>query len=157
MGEAIFDGRMIGLQGEVVTYPQWFFALLINTQRRLVRVAKKQQRPAAMILERDKPTGFWRVLPEVKVQLGSLLDLPNYNPRRTMRAFDPGFHSGRARHCGRRGLIGLLESGIDTNRRDMQQCEADLEDSRRSAVRVSQIVSEVRAKRVRTHVTTKYA
>lgn len=147
MRESVFDGRMLGLNGQVVTYPQWFFALLVNAQRRLVRVAKEQRRESVRILERDKPTGFWRVLPEVKNQFGDLLNVPNHNPRRIVRAFNPAFHSGRPRHCGRRGLIDLLESGVDTMRGETARCEADLEDARLSQVRVNQIVSEVKARR----------
>jgi hypothetical protein len=133
--------------------PQWFFALILNAQRRLIRTAGEKSLAIGKhiepvrIVQRDKSTGFWRVLPEVKVQFGSLLDLPNYNPRRRMHAFDPSFSSGRPRHCGRRGLIDLLESGIDTTRQELRQCEADLEDSRRSDMRVNQIVREVTARR----------
>lgn len=145
----MFDGRMIGLNGQIVIYPQWFFAVLINAQRRLVRIAKEQQLEIVRIIERDKPTGFWRVLPEVKSQLGDLLDIPNCNPRKTVRAFNPAFHSGRPRHCGRRGLIDLLDSGIDTTRRETAQCEADLEDARLSQVLVNQIISEVKDRRPR--------
>lgn len=145
----MFDGRMLGLNGQVVTYPQWFFAFLVNAQRRLSRIAWEQNLLPVRIIERDKPTGFWRVLPEVKNQFRDLLDIPNYNPRRTVRAFNPAFHSGKPRHCGRRGLIDLLESGIDVMRRETAQCEADLEDARLSQVRVNQIVSEVKARRNR--------
>jgi hypothetical protein len=149
MREIAFDGRMLGLSGEVVTYPQWFFTILLNAQRRLNRIAKEQKREAVKIIERDKPTGLWQVLPEVKSQLGDLLDIPNYRPRKSLRAFDPSYSSGRPRHCGRRGLIDLLESGIDTTRQDIAQCEADLEDARRSKVRVNQIVAEVKKRRKR--------
>ena len=89
------------------------------------------------------------MLPEVKRQLADLLDIPNYNPRKHLRAFDPSYRSGRPRHCGRRGLIDLLESGIDTTRQDIAQCEADLEDTRFSKVRVNQIVTEVKERRPR--------
>jgi hypothetical protein len=147
--ESVFDGRMLGLQGQVVTYPRWFYFVIYNAQRRLDRVAREDKRLAIKIIERDKPTGFYQVLPEVKRQLADLLDIPNYNPRKTLRAFDPSYHSGRPMHCGRRGLIDLLESGIDTTRQDIAQCEADLEDARFSKVRVNQIVTEVKERRPR--------
>ncbi len=147
--KSAFDGRMLGLNGQVLTYPQWFFALLVNTQRRLIRIAREQNCEIVRIIERYSPTGFWLVLPEVKNQLGDLLDIPNYNPRKSVRAFNPAFHSGRPRDCGRRGLIALLESGIDTTREEIALCEADLENTRFSKVRVNQIVSEVKARRQR--------
>ena len=147
MGDSAFDGRMIGLYGKVVVYPQWFFALLINTQRRLSRIANEIGKPVVKIVERDKPSGLWQVLPAVKEQLGDLLDLPNYNPRRALRAFDPSYHSGRPRHCGRRGLIDLLESGIDETRDLIRECEADLEITRMSQVLVQQLLEEVRQSR----------
>jgi hypothetical protein len=149
MSESVFDGRMLGLSGEVVTYPQWFFAILIGAQRRLNKIAKDERQAAVKIIKRDKSTGFWRVLPEVKNQLGALLEIPSYNPRKTVRAFNPAFNSGRPRHCGRRGLIDLLESGIDTARQDIAQCEADLENTRFSKVRVNQIVTEVKKRRTK--------
>jgi hypothetical protein len=147
--ESVFDGRMLGLQGEVVKYPRWFYFVIYNAQRRLDRIAKEDKRPAVKIIERDKPTGLYQVLPEVKRQLADLLDIPNHNPRKNLRAFDLGYHSGRPRHCGRRGLIDLLESGIDMTRQEIAQCEADLEDSRRSQVRVNQIIAEVKKRRTR--------
>jgi hypothetical protein len=139
----VFDGRMLGLNGQVVTYPQWFFLLLKNAQRRLNRIAREEKYEPVRIIERDG-SGLWRVLPEVKRQLGDLLLIPNYNPRRKLHASDPGYRSGRPRHCGKRGLIDLLEEGVDTTRQDIAQCEADLEDSRRSQVRINQILEEVR-------------
>jgi hypothetical protein len=147
--ESVFDGRMLGLHGQVVTYPRWFYFVLYNAQRRLDRIAEEDKRPAIKIIERDKSTGFYQVLPEVKRQLADLLAIPNYNPRKTVRAFNPAFHSGRPRHCGRRGLIDLLETGIDTTRQNIAQCEADLEDTRFSKVRVNQIVTEVKKRRQR--------
>jgi hypothetical protein len=130
MSEALsFDGRMIGLQGQVVTYPQWFFAVILNTQRRLIRIAKEKtlltgrRHEPVRVVQRDKLTGFWRVLPEIKNQLGALLNLPYHYPNKTIRALDPGYYS-------RRPLIDLLECGINTTRCEMRECEADLNDSR---------------------------
>ena len=154
MSEALsFDGRMIGLQGQVVTYPQWFFAVILNTQRRLIRIAKEKthltgrRHEPVRVVQRDKLTGFWRVLPEIKNQLGALLNLPHHYPNKTIRALDPEFYSVRPRNYGRRPLIDLLECGIDTARREMLECEADLEDSRRSGIRVNQIMREVKKRR----------
>jgi hypothetical protein len=154
MSEALsFDGRMIGLQGQVVTYPQWFFAVILNTQRRLIRMAKEKtlltgrRHEPVRVVQRDKLTGFWRLLPEIKNQLGALLNLPHHYPNKTIRALDPGYDSGRPRNCGRRPLIDLLEYGIDTTRREMRECEADLNDSRISDTGARQIVNEVKARR----------
>jgi hypothetical protein len=108
--ESVFDGRMLGLHGQVVTYPRWFYFFIYNAQRRLDRIAKKDKRPAIKIIERDKPTGFYQVLPEIKRQLADLLDIPNYRPRKSLRAFDPSYHSGRPRHCGGRGQRRLLQN-----------------------------------------------
>lgn len=138
---------MLGLNGQVVMYPQWFFLLLKNAQRRLNRIAKEEKCEPVRIIERDS-SGLWRVLPEVKHQLGDLLSIPNYNPRRRLHASNPGYRSGRPKHCGRRGLIDLLEEGIDTTRQDIDQCEADLEDSRRSQMLVNQLIEEIRQKRI---------
>lgn len=38
-----------------------FFRLLCGAQRELKRIAKKQKKPVARVLERDRLTGFWRV------------------------------------------------------------------------------------------------
>jgi hypothetical protein len=149
MSEASFDGRMIGMNGQVLTYPRWFFAIVINTQRRLNAIAKTKRKSALRVLERDKPTGFWRVLPEIRRQLGPLLELPNYNPYRRLACMDPGFHSGRPKHCGRRGLIDLLESGIDDTRLESARCQADLDDARISRELTNQIIQDVQATRKR--------
>jgi hypothetical protein len=72
----VFDGRMLGLNGQVVTYPQWFFLLIKNAQRRLNRIAKEEKREPVRIIERDG-SGLWRVLPEVKRQR-PMPDLPPF-------------------------------------------------------------------------------
>lgn len=154
MGEATFDGRMIGPQGRVVTYPRWFYLVLIQAHKHLVRTARERSLVLGVtvapvrILARDKQSGFWRVLPEAYHQLAALLESPNYRPRRSLRAFDPGYKSGRPRRCGRRGLIALFESGIDPTRGEIEQCEADLEHSRISEVRLAQILEEAQQLRV---------
>jgi len=108
---------MIGLKGEIVRYPRWFFLILANSQRILDRKAKKGGSAPIKIIERDRETGFFRVLEPVREQLGPFFELPDYRMHQ-LKAFDPSFQSGKARVSGRRGLFGLLEKGIDGERKE---------------------------------------
>ena len=117
MRERLFDGRMIGLKGEVVTYPKWFFLILQNSQRILDRKAKANGAVPIRIIERDHESGFFRVLEPVREQLGPFLELPDYRIN-DLKALDPSFQSGKARISGRRGLVDLLETGIAARKED---------------------------------------
>lgn len=65
MRERVFDGRMLGLNGQIVTYPQWFFALPVNTQLRLIRVAKEQRRETVRIVDPDRGPALGKLPLEV--------------------------------------------------------------------------------------------
>jgi hypothetical protein len=60
---------MIGIDGVVHTYPEWFFLLLKGTNRQLVRSN------AAPILERERKSKHTRILPLLE-------DVPDYRPIR---------------------------------------------------------------------------
>ena len=116
MGKGSFDGRMIGLSGDVVTFPRWLFMALQNAQRILDREARLKGRDSIKIIERDKKTGFFAVREAVHRQLGPFLDLPDYKLK-PLRATDPSYVSGRPRITGRKGIKDLLELGISSKER----------------------------------------
>ncbi len=59
----------IGLDGEMIFYPDWLLALIWR-----YRLATGPDKPK--ILERDKETGLWRILPAVVSLLNPILDIP---------------------------------------------------------------------------------
>ena len=137
---------MIGIDGVLHTYPEWFFLLLKGTNRQLVRSN------AAPILERERKSEHIRILPLAIPVLRPLLeDVPDYRPSRA-KASNPAFRSGRPRGSVRRGLLNLLECGIDqaVNRRYLDQCAEDLEYTRLSEERRRALVEEARMKRRQT-------
>src|SRR5262245_49326412 len=76
--ETIFDGRMIGLDGEIHDYPKWFFLKLKAMHRNFAAAGVD-------ILSRDRETGYWCILPAV-MSFRELLETVYYNPRRQVRA-----------------------------------------------------------------------
>jgi len=106
-----FDGKMIGLKGEIVIFPKWFFLMLHNVQRTLDRKAKATGRTPVKIIERDHATGLFSVREEIRDELGPFLDLPDYRLH-SLKSSDPFFISGKARISGKKGLVDLLELGI---------------------------------------------
>ncbi len=150
MGEATSESQLIGLDGALHYYPHWFFVFLQKTNRNLVRSG------APPILDRPPKSEYLRILPITVIVLRPLLcDLPAYNPARCLRANDPGFQSGRPRHCGRRGLLDLLDCGIDeaVARRQSESCAADLDHTRLPGCNLYEqeenvrILREIRARR----------
>lgn len=149
-GEATSEGQMFGLDGALHYYPHWFIVFLQKTNRQLIRSG------APPILERPPKSDYLQILPlSVTVLRPLLCDLPAYNPARRLRANDPGYQSGRPRHCGRRGLIDLLACGIDeiVERRQSEHCAADLDHTRlpgknlREEDENARIIKEIRARR----------
>ena len=151
MGEALSELQMFGLDGLLHYYPHWLCVFLQKTNRGLVRSGLPP------ILDYpDRETKFMRILPRAVTVLGPLLDLPAYSPMRRVKANDPGFHSGRPKHCGKRGLIDLLECGIDqaVERRNAEKCAADLDrthlpgrGSGTDIDQISRMIREIKAKR----------
>lgn len=134
---------MIGIDGVVHTYPEWFFLLLKGTNRQLVRSN------AAPILGRERKSEHIRILPLAVPVLRPLLeDVPDYRPIRT-KASNPAIRSDRPRGSGRHGLLHLLECGIDraVNRRYLDQCAENLEYTRLSEEHRRALVEEARMKR----------
>jgi hypothetical protein len=76
--DATFDGRMIGLDGEVHDYPKWFFLKLKAIHRNFSAAGVE-------ILSRDRVTGHWRILPAVE-SFRELLSTIHHNPARRLRA-----------------------------------------------------------------------
>lgn len=144
LGKTLPELELIGLDGRLHAYPQWFFLLLKQTNKQLVRSG------AAGILEREPKNPHMRILPSVLHVLRPLLeDCPYYPLRHGVKSFDPGFSSGKPRHCGRRPLIDLLECGVDDQvaNRELERSRVELNHQRSSSVRTRQIVEEVRARR----------
>jgi hypothetical protein len=98
---------MIGVDGRPHAYPEWLFVLFWRTNRRLVKSG------AAPILERPHKSPYLKILPVAIAVLKPLFDLPDYNPRRRLHAFDPSYSSGKAKRSGRKGLADLLACGLD--------------------------------------------
>ena len=120
-----FDGRMIGPGGNGVVYPRWFFLILIQTHRRVKRIAKECNSTFVPVLVRDDQTGRWRVMPEMYRQLGGLLQTVHFNPYKRVHAASYSFASSLG--GGRRLLVDLLECGIGdiVQRREMGETETD--------------------------------
>ena len=123
--------NLIGLDGLVHIYPEWFYCLLYGTHRRAKRRFNVAQRqgytgPFLPLLHRDKKTGYWRITPEAAAQLTPLLSTPHFNPRRQLHAC--GLASGGGRTVGK-GLGDLLECGIDASvvRRELDLLARDLD------------------------------
>src|SRR5262249_41565252 len=74
---ANFDGRMIGLDGEVRDYPKWFFLKLKAINRNFSAAGMD-------ILARDPTTGYWQILPSIYA-LREILETVYYNPARELR------------------------------------------------------------------------
>jgi len=137
---------MVGMDGVLHTYPEWFYLLLKGMNRQLVRSN------AAPILGRTGDRRHLTILPLAVAVLRPLLeDVPHYSPVRRVKAFNPGFRSGRPHRSGRRGLLDLLECGIDhaVARRYLDQCAEDLEYTRLSEEHRRALVEEARMKRRR--------
>lgn len=116
MRKNLFDGRMIGLKGEIVVYPKWFFLSILNTQRILDRKAKDSKIEPIKIVERDHATGLHVVRESIRKELGPIIDLPDYKLH-ALKSMDPSIISGKARTTGKKGIIDLLELGILDRRR----------------------------------------
>jgi hypothetical protein len=83
---------MVGMDGVLHTYPEWFYLLLKGMNRQLVRSN------AAPILGRTGDRRHLTILPLAVAVLRPLLeDVPHYSPVRRVKAFNPGFRSGRGR------------------------------------------------------------
>lgn len=137
--------QLIGLDGKLHFYPEWFFLLLKGTNEQLVRSG------APGILTREPKNPFRAIHPRAVSVLRPLLeDLPNYGmPHGSVRAFDPGYQSGRPHICGKRPLIDLLECGIDeqVNKREAERTQAEYSEAKTTDIRTRQIVREVKSKR----------
>jgi len=107
---------MVDVDGRLHAYPEWLLVMFWRTNRRLLRSG------AAPILDRPPKSLYLRILPMAVAVLRPLFDLPDYSPRRPLRAFDPAYSSGRAKRCGRKGLADLLACGLDAAiaRREME-------------------------------------
>lgn len=143
MAKSVFDGRMIGLSGEIVHYPKWFFLLIHNTQRALNRRARELGIEPVKIIERDRDSGLYCVLDPIRSQLGPFLSLPNYR-HQNLKAFDPSFVSGKARISGRKGLEDLLELGLNVGEIRANKMKSELDISRTSVVHVERIIEETK-------------
>lgn len=135
-----FDGRMIGLDGEVRHYPRWLFVRLDAMHRAFKR------NEGIPLLERDDASGLWRMLPALR-SFRDLWEGPAFRLAASARAIDPGFYSGRSHDSGYRSLWDLILGGIDPTRRDIRACEADLEHTRTSRELTRQLVADVRRRR----------
>lgn len=140
---------MFGPDGTLHYYPRWFYLLLKGTHKRLVRAGR------AGILERQRKAKHLSILPSALTVLRPLLDLPNHSPYRPVRAIDLSFSGGQARHSGRRGLVDLLECGIDARvvKRQMQKTAENLDHTRLPGPDIleideaTRIVNEVKGRR----------
>ncbi len=113
---------MIGIDGVVHAYPEWFFLLRKGTNRLLVRP------DAALIRERGRKSKHILILPLAVPVLRPLFeDVPGFRPIRP-KASNPAIRSACRRGSGRRRLLHLPECGIDqaVNRRYLDQCAQDL-------------------------------
>ena len=130
---------MIGVDGLPHAYPKWLFIVFWRMNRRLTRSG------AAPILERPRKSPYLRILPAAIAVLKPLFDLPEYNPRRRLHAFDPSFASGKAKRCGRKGLEDLLACGLDAAiaRREAEEAAAAIDRTPLPGRLHSQIAAEL--------------
>jgi len=131
---------MIGLDGLIHEYPRFLFLALHGADRYFRR---EYDTP---LLARDRITGLWRILPVVVEMFRPLWELPHFNPARKMRCIEIG-QAGKPKRTGRKGLLDMLECGIDTSRRMIEDSKEQLEHTRKSQVRMRQIVADARKKR----------
>jgi hypothetical protein len=141
-----FDGRMISVDGCVHFYPQWLFLQLKRINKTFCRLS-----PPLPILERDKESGFFRILPTAITALKPLWEMAHFNPYRKLRAFSPGFSAGRSKDSGYKGLLDLLLTGMPLNKAEMDRYEDDLQFTRLSSEhrrqQVDEALRQVRARR----------
>ncbi len=116
MRRNLFDGRMIGLKGEIIVFPKWFFLSILNAQRILDRNAKLLEIDPIKIIERDHATGLYILRDAIRKELRPILDLPDYRLH-ALRSSDPSYMSGKAKITGKKGIVDLLELGILERRR----------------------------------------
>jgi hypothetical protein len=64
------NATLIGLDGELHGFPSWLVDIMLSNHKLAVESGRSP------ILERDKETGFCRILPSVTAELEPILDVP---------------------------------------------------------------------------------